>query len=146
MDELAKIEPEGIKAIKSVSLMEIEAKMLACDQVEIPLTHVFSGGVCIRQIEVPAGTLIMGKRHRYECCNMLLKGKMLVYVEEDNPPIEVVAPSIFTSPPYAKKFALCTEDTIFVNVLPTKETNPDEIEKFWIIPEQEYLEMIKEKP
>ena len=124
----------------ALDLMAIEAKMLAHpNQIEIPVEHIFSGGVYIRQIIIPKGTWIMGKRHRFESCNMLLKGKLAVYVEEGKPPMMIEGPMIFTSPPLAKKFAYCMEEAIFANVLPTDLTDPDEIEKVFIIPEQEYL-------
>jgi hypothetical protein len=136
--------PETAIERKPVDLAEIEQKMLMQEQVEIPLEHIFSGGVYIRQITVKAGTLIMGKRHRHETCNCLLKGTLLVYVAEDKPPVEMVAPILFTTPPGTKKFAFCRADAVFLNIIPTNLTDPDEIEKLWIIPEQEYLEQQKE--
>jgi hypothetical protein len=120
-------------------LIDIETEMLKRDQVEIPLHHHFSGGVYIRQIDIPAGTYIMGKRHRFETCNILLKGTLLVYIDDGKPPVPMTGPAIFTTPPGAKKFAYCTEDAVFLNVIPTKETDVEEIERQFIIPEQEYL-------
>lgn len=138
MEEIAVIEEQP----KSLDLAVIEAKMLTLEnQVEIPLTHIFSAGVYIRQIEIPAGTLVMGKRHRHATCNILLKGILAVYVEEDKPPMVIEGPAIFTSPPYAKKFAFCQKDAIFINIIPTDKTDPEEIEAEWIIPEHEYLEL-----
>src|SRR5512146_1314613 len=101
---------------KPLDLMAIETKMLEREQVDIPLTHIFSGGVYIRQVEMPAGTLVMGKRHRHETCNVLLKGKLAVFVEEGKPPMTIEGPAIFTSAPNAKKFAYCIEDAVFVNI------------------------------
>jgi hypothetical protein len=125
---------------KDLNLMEIEQRMLQKDQVDIPVTHTFSGGVYIRQVDIPAGVLVMGKRHRFETCNILLKGVLLVYIDENKPPIKITGPAMFTSAPGAKKFAYCQEDAVFINVIPTKLTDPDEIERQFIIPEQEYLE------
>ncbi len=129
-----------------VDLARIESTMLTMEQqIDIPVEHIFSAGVYIRQIVIPAGTLIMGKRHRYECCNILLKGTLLVYVDEDKPPVPMSGPVIFTTPPGTKKFAYCKEEAVFLNIIPTKETDPDEIERQFIIPEQEYL-ALKEEP
>jgi hypothetical protein len=108
-------------------------------QIKIPTDHIFSGGVYIRQVKIPVGTLVMGMRHRNATCNILLKGVLQVYVEEGKPPITIVGPHIFTSPPGAKKFAYCQEEAIFINIIPTNEIDPDEIERQVIIPEQEYL-------
>jgi hypothetical protein len=142
MDELIAAPTESLES-KPIDLMDIESRMLAQTQVEIPTDHIFSGGVYIRQITVPAGTLIMGKRHRHETCNMLLKGTLLVYVDENLPPIPMTAPMIFTTPPGTKKFAYCQDEVVFINVLPTKETDIDEIERQFIIPETEYRDMIE---
>ena len=126
--------------VKTPDLAAIEQRMLQCEgQVEIPVNHHFGGGVYIRQIDIKAGTLIMGKRHRHETCNILLKGTLLVYVAEDKPPVSMSGPAIFTTPPGTKKFAYCQEDAVFLNVIPTTETDPDEVERQWIIPEEEYL-------
>lgn len=127
---------------KKLDLAAIEAKMLHMEgQIDIPVNHIFSGGVYIRQIDIPKGALIMGKRHRRETCNMLVKGSLAVYVEEGKPPVVITGPMIFTSPPYAKKFAYCLEDVVFINIIPTTKTDPDEIESEIIIPEQEYLSL-----
>lgn len=129
---------------KAIDLAAIQERMLQLDgQIEIPVNHIFSGGVYVRQIEIPAGALVMGKRHRRETCNMLLKGKLAVYVEEGKPPVTITGPMIFTSPPFTKKFAYCLEDAVFVNIIPTDKTDPEEIEAEVIIPEQEYLALIE---
>jgi len=139
MMELEKSRPQRI------NLAEIEARMCAMEdrKIEIPVEHIFSAGVYVRQITIPAGSLVMGKRHRHATCNILLKGVLTVYTDEDMPPVTVSGPLIFTTEPCAKKFAYCHEEAVFLNVIPTDSTDPDEIEKAWIIPEDEYL-MLKE--
>jgi hypothetical protein len=123
-------------------LIDIEREMLKYEQVDVPLYHHWSGGVYIREIRIPAGSYIMGKRHRYETCNILLKGTLLVYVDDGKPPVPMTGPVIFTTQPNAKKFAYCQEEAIFLNIIPTKETDPEEIERLFIIPEQEYQEAL----
>lgn len=127
---------------KRIDLAAIQARMMRMpNQVDIPVEHVFSGGIYLRSITIPAGTLVMGKRHRGETCNILLKGKLAVYVNETDPPRIITAPAVFSSPPLTKKFAYCIEEAIFINAHPTNETDPDKIEAKVIIPEREYLEM-----
>lgn len=113
--------------------------MLKLEQVEIPTTHTFSGGVYLRQIAVPAGTIIIGKRHRHETCNLLLQGEMSLYMGEDRPTQRIQGPLIFTSQPGTKKMAYCHTDVVFVNIHPTLETDLDKIEAEFIIPEDEYI-------
>jgi hypothetical protein len=130
----------SLETAQALDLATIEACMLEQEgQIEIPVDHIFSGGVYIRQIMVPAGTLIMGKRHRKETCNILLKGVLQIYVDENKPPITIRGPHLFTSPPGTKKFAYCVEDAVYINIHPTTETNLEVIEREFIIPEQEYL-------
>ena len=125
-----------------LNLSALEAHMKTMPgQIEIPVEHVFSGGIYLRSITIPAGALVMGKRHRGATCNILMKGKLAVYTTEHEPPTIIEAPRIFTSPPYAKKFAYCIEEAVFVNAFPTDETDPERIEARVIIPEREYLEM-----
>jgi len=129
-----------------LDLAKIEERMLQCEQIEIPLTHIFSGGVYIRQIEVPRGAVIIGKRHRFASCNMLLKGKMEFFNEQDKSSEIFEAPYQFTSKPMGKKLALCLEDAIFAEVIPTELTDPEEVERKFIIPEEEYLKLKELNP
>jgi len=124
-----------------LDLIKIESEMLTQkNRIEIPERHIFSGGVYIRQIAIPAGTLVMGKRHRYETCNVLVKGVLELFPEDGSDSVTITGPFVFTSPPGTKKFAFCKEAALFMNIIPTQETDPDEVEKQIIIPEQEYLE------
>ena len=124
-----------------LDLAHIEEQMVQMNNaVPIPENHIFSGGIYIRQIAIPKGTLVMGKRHRIETCNVLLRGVLELYPEDGEDPVIIRGPIVFTSQPYTKKFAYCLEDAIFMNIIPTKETDPDEVERQVIIPEREYLE------
>jgi len=128
-----------IEIFKSkLSLKELENKLAQIEQIDIPLTHVFSGGVYLRQIEIPKGSIIIGKRHRHETCNMLLKGVLILYMGENVPTRRIEGPYLFTSPPLTKKMAYCEEDAIFLNIHPTKETDLKKIENEFIITENEY--------
>jgi len=122
-----------------LSLKDLEDELLKQEQVEIPTTHNFMGGVYVREIFIPKDTLIIGKRHRHETCNMLLSGKLSIYMGKDLPVKHLVGPCIFPSESGAKKMGYSHTDAIFVNVHPTKETDLDKIEAEFIIPEEEYL-------
>lgn len=122
-----------------LDLKELETELLKLDQVEIPTDHQFMGGIYLRSISVPAGTLIIGKRHRYETCNMLLSGTMSVYIGEDQPTKMLIGPCIFRSDPGSKKMGYAHTDCVFMNLHPTDETDLEKIEARFIIPEEEYL-------
>lgn len=103
--------------------------------------HHFAEGIYVRTLFIPAGALIVGKRHRKETCNILLKGKISIYVGENEPVLELIAPCIFNSKPGVKKLGYAHEDTLFANIHPTEETDLEIIENKFIIPEKEYIEM-----
>ena len=123
---------------KEPSLKDVEDWMLEFPQVEAPVTHNFAEGVYVRELFIPADSWIMGKRHRYETCNILLKGKLSLYMGSGVPAKTIEAPLIFNSKPGTKKFAYAHEDTIFLNIHPTTETDVDKIEQEFIISEEEF--------
>ena len=112
--------------------------MLKLPQKEAPVFHNFSHGVYVRELHIPGDSWIMGKRHRYETCNILLKGKLSLYMGPGIPAKTIEAPLIFNSKPGTKKFAYAHKDTIFLNIHPTTETDIDKIEEEFIISEEEY--------
>jgi len=129
---------------EQLDLAKIEKVMLEQEeQVDIPLEHTFSAGIYIRQIFIPKGTIIMGKRHRKSACNVLLCGELSLYMGEGQPTSKIKGPMLFTSAPFTKKLAYCHEDAIFMNILPTEETDLDKIEEEFIISEADYLAEIE---
>jgi len=133
----------GNVVFNNLPLSLIEAKMKKEAQADTPVTHFFAGGVYVRQIFIPAGTLILGKRHRHETCNMLLQGRMLQFNEADGSSTILEAPAMFKSMPGTRKLGYALEDSIFCNIHPTDETNLEKIEEQVIIPEEEYQALIE---
>ena len=127
---------------QQLNLVELESELLKLEQVEIPIIHDFMGGVYVRQMVAPKDVLIIGKRHRHETCNILLSGKLSVYVGENEPVKHIEGPCIFKSEVGAKKMGYTHTDVIFLNIHPTTETDLDKIESEFIIPEEEYMEQI----
>ena len=76
---------------------------------------------------------------------MILKGECSVYMGENESPTRIKAPFLFTSKPMTKKMCYFHEETIFVNIHPTKETDLEKIEDEFIIPEEEYLLLNNDK-
>lgn len=121
--------------IKSSFLDLVKTQMGVMDQVECPVTHNFADGIYVREMHAEKGTIILGKRHRFETCNVLLKGKLKLYMGEGVPDKVIEAPMIFNSNPGVRKLAYVLEDTIFLNIHPTKETDLEKIEGEFIIPD-----------
>jgi hypothetical protein len=116
---------------KYPSLYDLEKELMKLPQTEEKLYHHFMGGVYIRELHIPAGSLIIGKRHRGKTCNMLMKGRMALYNEADGSVTEISAPLVFESEPLTKKMAFCFSDCVFMNIHPTTETDIDKIEQIF---------------
>ena len=126
-----------IKRVPSVVALE---KMLAdYDQIEIPTEHIFAGGVYIRQITIPKDAFLIGKRHRYKTCDIMLSGRMALYNGFGKDPIVVEAPLIIESPQYKKKMGYAYAETVWLNAFPTNETDIEKIEKDIFISEESFM-------
>jgi len=119
---------------------ELEEAMKALPQVQEKVDHHFAEGVYVRTLFIPKGTLLIGKRHRLETCNMIVKGDISIYMGPGLPVRRFIAPCIFNSNPGTKKLGYAHEDTYFVNIHPTELKDLEQIEHMFIIPEKEYLE------
>lgn len=113
----------------SIDLDAVEAYMLTLPQVECPVTHHFGPGVCIRERHMPAGTFLVGHKHRLPNLSMILEGACVVL--EDGVITEVQAPFMFFGKPARKAIYVLT-DTVWVNIIPTELTDADEIEAAFI--------------
>lgn len=120
----------------------LEEEMLRHEQVEIPLAHYFSDGVCARQITIPAGTLITGRIHKYENINILSGGEMTVLTHEGMKRIK--APFTIVSPPGTKRIAYTHSECTWTTILVTNERDPDKLEEIYTVgTEKEFLEFME---
>ncbi len=97
------------------------------------LEHEFIPGAYARSLWRPAGTLIVGKRHRHPCFTFLLSGHLTIW--EFGGIRELVAPAFFVSPAGSKKITFARMDSQLVTVHATNETDLDRLETELIIPE-----------
>lgn len=119
-------EPEGY----SDKLAKLTALLLRGETFECPVTHHFGEGVYIREMFIPAGTVVVGKHHRHESVNLLMQGTITVLTPEGKPKT-LKAPQILFAPPGAKCVYAHT-DVIWANVHHTTETDLAVIEKIFI--------------
>lgn len=105
-----------------VLLREISAR----PQVECPVQHFFGPSIYIREVVMPAGTVVVGKYHKEDhLCNMV-EGRMIV-VGEDGEQQEVAAPSVFMAKK-GRKTAYIIETVRFQNIYSTDETDVEKLE------------------
>jgi len=105
----------------------LERELLSLPQVECPLKHNFAPGVYMREITMPAGSLIIGHEHLTEHFNVILTGKARVMI--DGVIEDLVAPCYFISKPNVRKVLYIVEEMKFATIHPTEETSVDVLEQ-----------------
>jgi hypothetical protein len=88
----------------------------------MPLTHTFVDGMYVREILIPAGTLLTGKIHRHAHPNVLLRGEVLVVTEQGGRE-HLVAPRLLMSPAGTKRAIYALTDTVWITI----HANPDNL-------------------
>ena len=111
-------------------------------QTECPLTHRFAPGVYLREIRMPAGTVVIGKIHRTEHFNVLIQGACLI-VHDDGRREELRAPLTFVSKAGVQKVLYILEDMIWQTIHPTTETDFGRLEAELIQPYEPALESLE---
>lgn len=98
------------------------------------LTHRFAGGVYHRELYIPPGQVVMGKRHANEHMVMLTTGSCVVVTERGRE--TMTAPMSFISPAGEKRVVLTLDEgCTWVVIHATQETDLDAIEREVIIQE-----------
>lgn len=115
------------------------------DEIPVPpVRHIFAPGVYCREMTIPMGVTVVGKIHRHAHVNVISKGRVAVITEFGQEVIE--APRTWVSEPGTKRAVMALEETIWLTVHPTEETDLDKIEAHVIAPTYEALLKIEVKP
>lgn len=103
------------------------------DTVNCPLKHSFADGIYVREIFIPAGTVIVGKIHKHEHPNFLMSGTVDV-VTENKGPERLIGPLSMISPPGTKRVLHAITDLVWItcHVNKTNTQDLDELEKIVI--------------
>jgi len=95
---------------------EAEALLVQLPKVECPLKHIFTPGLYIREIFMPAGTLLTSKIHKTEHPFVVSKGKLNVLLDGKMEFIE--APYRGVTKPGTRRVLYIIEDTIWTTFHP----------------------------
>ena len=106
----------------------LQAEMLKLPQSAGPVRHTFMPGIYMRELTIPANTVIVGHRHRYAHISMLIKGRITVR-NDDGSLVELSAPFTMISSP-GKKCAYTHEETVWVNVHAAISTDVETMENY----------------
>lgn len=112
---------------------ELGHAMARMPQVQCELTHRFAPGVYLREIKMPAGTVVIGKVHRTEHFNVLIQGACLI-VHDDGRREELRAPMTFVSKSGVQKVLYILEDMIWQTIHPTDETDMAKLDEMIVEP------------
>lgn len=130
-------------------VMALEDLMRDLPQAEFRVTNHFAERTYGRELFIPKGTVATGKIHKYSQLNVLVSGELSVLTERG---IERVKPPfVVVSPAGTKRVVYAHEDSIWLTVHGTPETDVAKIESEFIAQsEQEYLafaaKLIEVKP
>lgn len=114
------------------------------DQIDVPVQHHFAPGVYMRQMDAAAGTLVVSKMHRTEHMNILLKGSLTVATEDG---IQLmIAPCVLKSMPGTKRIGYFHEDSSWITIHPTSDTDLEKIEQQVIVPDDEIDQFLASLP
>jgi len=80
----------------------------------MPLEHYFTNGIYVRQITIPKGTILVGKIHKHEHPNFLLKGTVQVATEEGVKTLE--APCFMISPSGTKRAVTALTEVVWTTI------------------------------
>src|SRR5215510_8140236 len=110
-------------------------------QIEFPCEHHHSEGVYVREFQMPAEHVVVGKEHRTRHLNILVKGRCRVW-QPGQPTMELSAdngPVTFESMAGVKKIVLAHTDIVWMTIHATDETSQDRLEFEIISPVEQGL-------
>jgi len=91
-----------------------------------PLKHTFADGLYIREMSAPKGMLNVSKLHRTNHPYFILKGDVSVLTE--NGMVRIKAPHFGITKAGTKRIVYFNEDTVWITVHATNETDLEKIE------------------
>jgi hypothetical protein len=93
---------------------------------EFEVKHTFLNGVYMRELFIPKDSILVGKIHRMDCINIVSRGDISILTEFGAN--RVGAGYTGVSPAGIQKIGFAHENTVFVNVFRTDETDLEKIE------------------
>jgi hypothetical protein len=131
------ITPDQVKEIRQLILnteevMKNTEGAIIGDSEELPLVHSFADGIYVRQITIPAGMLVVGRIHKHEHPNVLLKGEVLVVTEFGEE--RLTAPRSMISKAGTKRALYTITETVWITYHhnPTNTQDIEELDRLVI--------------
>ena len=131
-------ERNGIHALENVMMDMPEEEKFDLDELT---DHFFAPGVYARMFFIEKGSVVVGKIHKTEHLNIICKGRCSVSTEDG--PMVLEGPCVVTSRPGVKKAVYALEDTTWITIHVTDETNLEKIEDVVIAKDYDELETLR---
>lgn len=122
-------QPDPDPVVARAQITELKDRLFALpesEHTEMPVEHVLLDGMYMRKLFIPKDTILVGKIHLKSCFNFVEKGDISVMTETGSKRVQ--AGFTLVSPAGIQKVGYAHEDTIFINVFRTDETDIDKIE------------------
>jgi hypothetical protein len=129
---------EKIMALHDAILAAPEASGGAIVTFEPKLTHYYANKLYARQMDLPAGAVIVGKIHRTRHICVLLSGT--VRLVDETGARTLTGPQVIVSQPGVKRAIWAVTDAAWINFHGTTATDLDDIEAELIAPSFEAME------
>lgn len=116
-------------AVTREKMVEVQTLMSGINEPapRCPVAHHFAnlggarGGIYAREIFLPAGTIVMGKIHKYETINFITLGMAKAFNPEQPEEDKImVAPYTFVSPAGSKRCVAALSDCLWITVHPAE--------------------------
>lgn len=138
----------NLKVVPKMSIMEADARLKLArmeeflskfEQAEFEVKHIFTEGVYIREIFLPAGSLVVGKLHRHNHFNFISKGEVTVFTKDGL--ATYTAPVSMISTAGTKRAVYAHTDVVWSTVHhnPENETDLAKLEAMIIAPSYKEL-------
>jgi quercetin dioxygenase-like cupin family protein len=114
-----------LRAAMREKVEHLEEVLTRAPQIECPVRNIFAPGIYAREMTIPKGVVVTGAVHKTEHLNIVSKGHLAVVTDDGVKDLR--AGAIFVSKPGAKKAAYAIEETLYITVHATDETDVDKL-------------------
>lgn len=119
-------------------ILRLQEATAQLPQQDLQVEHTFLPGQYLRKLVMPAGTLVVGKRHRHRHA-LIVTGHVTVRTEAGM--VELQGTHIIDSQPGMKRAIYAHQDSVLITSHLTEETDLDRIEAYVIMPDDAVLEI-----
>jgi hypothetical protein len=139
---------------KAQLLDELEVALAQLPRVELPVTHSFTKGMYIREIQIPAGTMLTSMTHKTEHPFVISEGAIKVTSDNEGSVI-YEAPHTGITKPNTRRALHALTDVVWTTFHVTDETDVEKICEQILEPvdlnhlleiDQNFLPLYKESP